>query len=86
MAYNDSFHSHRAVFFPGDYRQSHRLLTHFYSYLYFSDFRLERYYKRMVRDRLHYHDEIFCLAGQVVRMLHEVGLNKTLPALTIHGR
>jgi hypothetical protein len=28
-------------------------------------------YKRIVRDRLHYHDDIFCAAGRVVKLLHE---------------
>ena len=28
-------------------------------------------YKRIVRDRLHYTDDIFCAAGRVVRLLHE---------------
>jgi hypothetical protein len=27
-------------------------------------------YRRVVRDRLHYHDDIFCAAGKMVQQLH----------------
>ena len=47
----------------GDYREKYRLLTHFYSYLYWAQPAEERRYKRLVRDRLHYRDDIFCAAG-----------------------
>ncbi len=33
---------------------------HTYSYLYWANPHLERIYKRIVRDRLHHHDDIFC--------------------------
>ena len=48
----------------GDYREKMRLLTHFYSYLYWAKPVEERIYKRLVRDRLHYSDTIFCAAGK----------------------
>ncbi|KAJ1409774.1 hypothetical protein B484DRAFT_403114 [Ochromonadaceae sp. CCMP2298] len=44
---------------------------HFYTYLYWEDYHTEQIYKRIVRDRLHYHDDIFCAAGRVVKLLHE---------------
>jgi hypothetical protein len=69
--YDAKMHHHKAIYFPGDYRNTHRILTHFYSYLYWADVHVEHIYKRLVRDRLHYHDDIFCAAGRVVRMLHE---------------
>lgn len=69
--YDEEMHSHRAIFFPGDYRIKYRILTHFYSYLYFAQSRQERQYKRLVRDRIRYNDGIFCAAGRVVRLLHE---------------
>lgn len=47
----------------GDYRETARVLTHFYSYLYWEKPQEERVYKRIVRDRLHYTDTIFCAAG-----------------------
>jgi hypothetical protein len=63
-------HSEKYLFFPGDYSEEYRILTHFYTYLYFADEHLEHVYKRIVRDRLHYHDDIFCAAGNVVKILH----------------
>ena len=32
----------------------HRLLNHFYTFLYFTDIKIDHYYKRFVRDFLHY--------------------------------
>lgn len=71
VTYDKAFADHLCVFFPGDYRDSHRLLTHYYSYLFLADPREDRIYKRLVRDRLHYRDEIFCSAGIIVKKLHE---------------
>ena len=70
LNYGD-MHKERAIFFPGDYRNEYRILTHFYTYLFWEDHHMEHVYKRIVRDRLHYHDDIFCSAGRLVRLLHE---------------
>jgi hypothetical protein len=51
----------RAIYFPG--RTSNRILVNFYAYLYWADPHLERLYKRIARDRLRYHDDIFCFAN-----------------------
>jgi GDP-fucose protein O-fucosyltransferase len=40
-------------------------------YLFFANPHMERIYKRIVRDRLHYHDDIFCNAGKLVQLVHE---------------
>jgi hypothetical protein len=69
--YNQTLHNERVIYFPGDYRHSYRILTHFYSYLYWTNVHLAKLYKRLVRDRLHYHDIIFCAAGLIVHKLHE---------------
>jgi hypothetical protein len=71
VAYDAEMHSHRVIFFPGDHRSKYRILTHFYSYLYFAHHPTEHAYKRMVRDRIRYNDEIFCAAGRLVRLIHE---------------
>lgn len=70
IPYDKAMDEETAIFFPGDYRDTHRILTHFYSYLYWADRKTEHIYKRLVRDRLHYHDDIFCAAGEIVRMIH----------------
>lgn len=70
--YDAELHAKRAIFFPGDTeRNTHRILTHYYSYLYWEDPKLAKVYKRIVRDRLHYHDDIFCAAGDLVRKIHQ---------------
>ncbi len=69
--YDENFDSHRCIFFPSGLQNSRqRLLTHFYSYLYWEDPFLERVYRRMVRDRLRYQDKIFCVASLIVEQLH----------------
>lgn len=81
LPYDKALHSEKAIYFPGDYREEYRILTHFYSYLYFADEHIEHVYKRIVRDRLHYHDEIFCAAGRVVEILHFEAAELALKAL-----
>ncbi len=49
----------------------HRLLSHFYTFLFFTDTIVDHYYKRFVRDFLHYGDEIFCAAGKIIRALEQ---------------
>ena len=93
VPYDEQFAAHRSVFFPGDYRNTHRILTHFYrwaivylsdslhrliaylllfySYIFFAQPKVDQLYKRLVRDRLHYRDDIFCAAGGVIKRLHE---------------
>lgn len=71
IPYDAALHNEKAIYFPGDYRNTHRILTHFYSYLFWFDPHDEHLIKRLVRDRLHYHDDIFCPAGRGVRVLHQ---------------
>jgi len=71
IPYDKSMHAHRAIYFPGDYGVKTRILSHFYTYLFWEQEKREHFYRRFVRDRLHYVDEIFCAAGQVVKLLHE---------------
>mmetsp|Transcript_4121 Transcript_4121/g.9159 ORF Transcript_4121/g.9159 Transcript_4121/m.9159 type:complete len:540 (-) Transcript_4121:676-2295(-) len=49
----------------------HRLLNHFYTFLYFTDTKLDHHFKRFVRDFLHYTDTIWCAAGRVIDLLKE---------------
>lgn len=82
--YDAQLHAERVIYFPGDYRNKYRLLTHFYTYHFWTDMQEAKRVKRIVRDRLHYHDDIFCAAGYVVRLLHEeaaVLTGKAVPTL-----
>jgi len=49
--------------------KKYRLLTHFYSMLYFTSPAIDSYVKRFVRDFMHYRDQIFCAAGKIVKAL-----------------
>ena len=49
----------------------HRLLSHFYTFIYFPDTKMDHYYKRFVRDFLHYTDTIWCAAGRVIKLLED---------------
>ena len=51
----------------------YRILNHFYSVVFFTNPVLDNYYKRFVRDFIHYHDNIFCAAGKIIRLLQDEG-------------
>lgn len=53
-----------------------RIMSHFYGYMYFTNPSIFNYYKRFVRDFLHYHDEIYCAAGKIVLALQEEGTKR----------
>jgi len=65
VLYDADFDNHVAIFFPGS--SENRILTHFYGYLFFADVQIHNFYKRFVRDRMRYLDDIFCMASKVVR-------------------
>jgi len=53
------------------HKKDTRLLVHFYAFIYFTDPKMGNHYKRLVRDRVRYSDEIFCAAGKIVKSLIE---------------
>ena len=67
VPYTELFHSQRAVFFPG--HDANRLLTLWYTYFFFAEPSEERAAKRYMRDRVRYHDSIFCAAGRVIDLI-----------------
>lgn len=69
--YDSALHQERCIFFPGDYRNEKRLLTHFYTYLYWEEAHQANIYRRIVRDRMHYQDHIFCAAGRILQLIHQ---------------
>ena len=54
---------------PARPRLGYRMLTHFYTFVHFANPDEDRFYKRWVRDRLHYHEALFCAAARVVDAL-----------------
>eukprot|EP01040_Poterioochromonas_malhamensis_P010025 gene10025-10896_t len=67
VPYDEEFHKQRAIYFPG--HEDNRLLTHFYSYLFFHTRELDHKSKRYMRDRLRYHEEMFCVASKIINKL-----------------
>eukprot|EP00554_Chaetoceros_debilis_P012580 CAMPEP_0194115626 /NCGR_PEP_ID=MMETSP0150-20130528/24183_1 /TAXON_ID=122233 /ORGANISM="Chaetoceros debilis, Strain MM31A-1" /LENGTH=591 /DNA_ID=CAMNT_0038806157 /DNA_START=97 /DNA_END=1868 /DNA_ORIENTATION=- len=50
-----------------------RIMAHYYGYMYFTNTAIFNYYKRFVRDFMHYHDEIYCAAGKIILALQLEG-------------
>eukprot|EP00602_Paraphysomonas_sp_CaronLab_P009442 CAMPEP_0185029864 /NCGR_PEP_ID=MMETSP1103-20130426/16460_1 /TAXON_ID=36769 /ORGANISM="Paraphysomonas bandaiensis, Strain Caron Lab Isolate" /LENGTH=543 /DNA_ID=CAMNT_0027564775 /DNA_START=130 /DNA_END=1758 /DNA_ORIENTATION=+ len=69
VLYDENWQRERLVHFislPGfNYRQ----LTHWYTFLFFEDEWTDRFYKRFIRDYMHYVDVIFCKASIIVDWL-----------------
>jgi hypothetical protein len=56
-----------------------RLLAHFYGLIHFTDPALDNFYKRFVRDFLHYNNQIYCAAGKIVKALQAEGKDRGFP-------
>ena len=50
---------------------SNRLLVHFYTFLFFQDWKVDVYYKRYVRDHIRFTDDIMCAAARVVNAVQK---------------
>lgn len=73
--YNDQTHNARLLHFRS-HSKDNRLLVHFYAFVYFTNPMVGNYYKRMVRDRVRYANEIFCAGGKIIKsLLEEAGKN-----------
>jgi hypothetical protein len=53
-------------------KQHVRLLTHFYTFIFFEDWKQQMWAHRFVRDHLRYVDELQCAAARVVHALREI--------------
>lgn len=67
--YNDTLQQAPVFHFPGGGK--YRLLVHFYSFMFFEDYKQDLWTKRFVRDHLRYVDEIQCAAARVVAAVRE---------------
>jgi hypothetical protein len=57
------------VHFQANSTFGYRLFTHWYTFFLFGDLATDRYMKRMVRDYLHYNEELFCVGHKIVAAL-----------------
>ena len=55
------------IHFASNGSAGYRLFSHWYTFFLFMDGPTNSFYKRFVRDRLRYTDDVFCAAGAVVR-------------------
>ena len=73
--YNNQMHGASLIHFHSHNKDT-RLLVHFYAFIYFTNPKIGNYYKRLVRDRVRYSDEIQCAAGKIVRSLIEESMGR----------
>jgi len=72
FAWTSELNDHTLIHFRADDKKL-RLLAHFYNMIYFTDPSVDNYFKRFVRDFLHYNDEIYCAAGKIIKALQTEG-------------
>ncbi|KAL9191105.1 hypothetical protein ACHAXT_000811 [Thalassiosira profunda] len=66
--YNREMHDAPLIHFH-TYHKDTRLLAHYYAFIYFTAPPIGNFYRRLVRDRVRYNDEIMCAAGKIVYSL-----------------
>ena len=71
--YDDYWQNQKVIHFVSQPGAGFRLLEHFYTFIHFEDPAMDRYYKRFVRDFVHYTDAIFCKAAIIINKLLEEG-------------
>mmetsp|Transcript_12316 Transcript_12316/g.17538 ORF Transcript_12316/g.17538 Transcript_12316/m.17538 type:complete len:406 (+) Transcript_12316:581-1798(+) len=73
--FNTTTQNQDLIYFDTSMKE-YRLLAHFYGYLLFTNPEFENFFKRFVRDYLHYHDAIYCAAGKIVLAIQDEGRKK----------
>ena len=69
--YDLHWHEQHVIHFISKPGLGYRLLEHFYTFLHFEDPFMDRYYKRFVRDYVHYLPTIFCKAAIITAHLRK---------------
>jgi len=82
--YDETLQQAPVLHFPA--AKGTRLLTHFYAFIFFADWKADLWSKRFVRDHLRYIDEIMCAAARVVEAVRKRSKNKDGMFDTIHVR
>jgi len=72
LEWTSDLNNHTLIHFKSHEKET-RLLGHFYNFLHFTDPAIDNYFKRFVRDYLHYNDEIYCAAGKIIKALQAEG-------------
>jgi len=69
--YDKKMQESTVVHFMCNWKQRARLLTHFYTFLFFADWRQDLWAKRFVRDHLRYIDKLQCAAAKIVEAIRD---------------
>lgn len=69
--YDSQMQSSLVVHFMCYHKERARLLTHFYTFLFFEDWKHDLWSKRFVRDHLRYIDELQCAAARVITAIRQ---------------
>ena len=62
-----------------------RMLAHFYGYILFTDVSIGNFFKRYIRDLVHYRDEIFCAAGKIIAALEDAAVKHGFSEIDNNG-
>jgi len=69
--YDEKMQEDVVLHFKEDYNDDFRLLTHFYGFLFFEDWKQSTWNSRFIRDHVRYSDEIMCVAGRIVNAVRD---------------
>ena len=69
--------------FSVDHKDNTRLLTHFYAFLFFEDWRHDLFYKRLVRDKIRYLDNLMCAAAKIIQAIRNRARERNVT--NVHG-
>jgi len=69
--YDNALQDEELIHFKVDHKASARMLTHFYAFAFFQDWKQDLWSKRFVRDHIRYVDEIVCAAARIVNGVRE---------------
>lgn len=64
------------IHFLGEDKYDTRLLAHFYTFLFFEDWRQDLWTKRFIRDHVRYNDQLQCAAARIVQAIRERARSK----------
>jgi hypothetical protein len=82
--YDEYWEKQKVIHFISKPGAGYRLLEHFYTYIHFQDAFMDRYFKRFIRDTVHYQDHIFCKAAKIIAKLFEEAQGRDI--VTFHIR
>lgn len=77
--YDESLQNAKVLHLEGDEASGHRLLIHFYAFLFFQSFEQDLWVKRFVRDHLRYNDELQCAAARIVAAIRAISRERGDP-------